>query len=537
MRRSRWTLSGPRVATALAFAPLGLCVAPALALAAPADRYVAVGGTDTGNDCLVAADRRDDRARGRRGIRGRHDQPGPGGVRRVGLRRHDADDRGTGDATGRPLDRCRREPRRPRGHPGSGAQADHVRAGDGSARRHRRLRIRPRRRRQRPAQHVRAQRDRDPARRAGPGGGGAEQLAGRHRLRRLRRHVPAAARGQHDRGRAARRLPADRRRRGHDPGQQRRRPRRRDPPGQRRRRRQPGGDHGQRPRRPRRRAGLFAEDGLDLGPLAAGDCTAIASSTPRAPACSSAAATSRSTPGRTGGARNAGPFSGDCATASGPSTLFADAVDDHDAGGRARPPRAGTPRARSRRRSTRTTMACRSRPGHRRVRRGRVLDHAGRHWTTRLPARSGLAQVQPQAGLRRGPRPSRPCWTLEPRRPTSRSWAGGDARPGRTASTSDRSGSAFSPLQKFRVTNTGNQTLSIAEIGIRGDDAGDFSLPPADDGCFGQSLRPGASCSAKIRFAPGGGTGRFAQRRARRDVRRGGQPGHGARPAPRSVVS
>ncbi len=60
-------------------------------------------------------------------------------------------------------------------------------------------------------------------------------------------------------------------------------------------------------------------------------------------------------------------------------------------------------------------------------------------------------------------------------------------------------GASSSP-QTVRITNTGTAALSISGSAIAGTMAGDFRL--SADGCSGQSVAPGASCTVNVTFTP-----------------------------------
>lgn len=58
---------------------------------------------------------------------------------------------------------------------------------------------------------------------------------------------------------------------------------------------------------------------------------------------------------------------------------------------------------------------------------------------------------------------------------------------------------AATATQKVTVTSTGSGPLKVSSVNLGGADAGDFKLT---DGCAGQSLAPGASCTTNVAFAP-----------------------------------
>jgi Glycine rich protein/Abnormal spindle-like microcephaly-assoc'd, ASPM-SPD-2-Hydin len=59
-----------------------------------------------------------------------------------------------------------------------------------------------------------------------------------------------------------------------------------------------------------------------------------------------------------------------------------------------------------------------------------------------------------------------------------------------------------SAARTVTLLNSCDQTLSIGRMSLTGADAGDFTIVTAQDGCSGESLAGGATCTAGVRFAP-----------------------------------
>jgi hypothetical protein len=57
-----------------------------------------------------------------------------------------------------------------------------------------------------------------------------------------------------------------------------------------------------------------------------------------------------------------------------------------------------------------------------------------------------------------------------------------------------------SAMHAFAITNTGSTASGALTTSLTGSDAGSFHI--ATDGCAGQDLAPGASCTVDVRFAP-----------------------------------
>ena len=58
------------------------------------------------------------------------------------------------------------------------------------------------------------------------------------------------------------------------------------------------------------------------------------------------------------------------------------------------------------------------------------------------------------------------------------------------------------PTRRVVVTNDGTENLALEPILIRGANRSQFTLPAATDGCSGEVLPPGSSCTFRVVFEP-----------------------------------